>query len=290
MIDSSRGAFGGPPRPRDGRRRLRRRRLVHRLVERRRAGHRPRRPVHRPGARPSRPGVEFVQGSVSDQRPGADSSWRATRSCSTWRRATSSRRREPARRLRDQHRRHAQRAARGRASRRSTAWSTPRPPRSTATRARSRSTRTTTSSPLTPYAVSKLAGENYCLAFYESYGLPDGRGPLLQRLRPRAAARQPVLRRGREVPRVLPRGPAAARSTATASRPATSPTSTTRSTPRCWRRSIRAPRARCSTSGTGIETSVNRLARARSADAIGPRRSRPSTSTAATSTTSGAAS
>jgi UDP-glucose 4-epimerase len=26
--------------------------------------------------------------------------------------------------------------------------------------------------PLTPYAVSKLAGEHYCLAFYESYGLP----------------------------------------------------------------------------------------------------------------------
>ena len=26
--------------------------------------------------------------------------------------------------------------------------------------------------PLTPYAVSKLAGENYCMAFYESYGLP----------------------------------------------------------------------------------------------------------------------
>jgi UDP-glucose 4-epimerase len=25
---------------------------------------------------------------------------------------------------------------------------------------------------LTPYAVSKLAGENYCMAFYESYGLP----------------------------------------------------------------------------------------------------------------------
>src|SRR2546422_990845 len=25
---------------------------------------------------------------------------------------------------------------------------------------------------LTPYAVSKLAGENYCTAFYESYGLP----------------------------------------------------------------------------------------------------------------------
>jgi UDP-glucose 4-epimerase len=26
--------------------------------------------------------------------------------------------------------------------------------------------------PLTPYAVSKLAGEHYCMAFYESYGLP----------------------------------------------------------------------------------------------------------------------
>ena len=26
--------------------------------------------------------------------------------------------------------------------------------------------------PLTPYAVSKLAGEHYCVAFYESYGLP----------------------------------------------------------------------------------------------------------------------
>ncbi len=29
-------------------------------------------------------------------------------------------------------------------------------------------------SPLSPYAVSKLAGEHYCLAFYESYGVPAG--------------------------------------------------------------------------------------------------------------------
>jgi UDP-glucose 4-epimerase len=29
-------------------------------------------------------------------------------------------------------------------------------------------------SPLSPYAVSKLAGEHYCLAFYESYGVPVG--------------------------------------------------------------------------------------------------------------------
>ena len=28
--------------------------------------------------------------------------------------------------------------------------------------------------PLSPYAVSKLAGEHYCVAFYESYGLPVG--------------------------------------------------------------------------------------------------------------------
>lgn len=28
--------------------------------------------------------------------------------------------------------------------------------------------------PLSPYAVSKLAGEHYCLAFYESYGMPVG--------------------------------------------------------------------------------------------------------------------
>jgi len=28
--------------------------------------------------------------------------------------------------------------------------------------------------PLSPYAVSKLAGEHYCLAFYESYGVPAG--------------------------------------------------------------------------------------------------------------------
>jgi len=29
-------------------------------------------------------------------------------------------------------------------------------------------------SPLTPYAVSKLSGEHYCTAFYESYGVPVG--------------------------------------------------------------------------------------------------------------------
>jgi UDP-glucose 4-epimerase len=29
-------------------------------------------------------------------------------------------------------------------------------------------------SPLTPYAVSKLSGEHYCIAFYESYSVPAG--------------------------------------------------------------------------------------------------------------------
>ena len=80
---------------------------------------------------------------------------------------------EPARRLRDQHRRHAQRAA----------WPPARraPDRVVYTGVHlglrqpadaSRSTRTTPIVPLSPYAVSKLGGEHYCLAFYESYGLP----------------------------------------------------------------------------------------------------------------------
>ena len=78
---------------------------------------------------------------------------------------------------------------------------------------------------------------------------PAGRGrPLLERLRERPAARQPVLRRHREVLRRRASTARRSRSTATASRRATSPTSTTRSTRPCSRRSSRAPRARSSTS------------------------------------------
>ena len=44
--------------------------------------------------------------------------------------------------------------------------------------------------PLSPYAAAKLAGENYCAAFSEVYGLETVRASLLQRLRPAADAGQ----------------------------------------------------------------------------------------------------
>ncbi|MBK7366724.1 MAG: NAD-dependent epimerase/dehydratase family protein [Candidatus Eisenbacteria bacterium] len=59
---------------------------------------------------------------------------------------------------------------------------------------------------LTPYAVSKLGGENYCMAFYESYGLPTTAVRYLERLRTRPGSVEPVLRRGRQVHRGAVRG------------------------------------------------------------------------------------
>ena len=82
---------------------------------------------------------------------------------------------------------------------------------------------------LSPYAVSKLGGENYCTAFAESYGLRVDDRPLLERLRPGPAPGQSLLRRRLEVPRRGARRASRSRSTATASRRATTPTSTTRS-------------------------------------------------------------
>ena len=105
--------------------------------------------------------------------------------------------------------------------------------------------------PLSPYAVSKLAGEHYCGRVLRELRDADRDRPLLQRVRRRPAARQPLLRRHLEVLRRGLRRQVRSRSTATASRRATSRTSTTRSTPRCSRRSTRAPRARCSTSAPG---------------------------------------
>ena len=54
---------------------------------------------------------------------------------------------------------------------------------------------------LSPYAVSKLGGENYCTAFAESYGLRVDDRPLLERVRPGPATGQPLLRRRVQVPR-----------------------------------------------------------------------------------------
>ena len=101
--------------------------------------------------------------------------------------------------------------------------------------------------PLSPYAVSKLAGEHYCLAFYESYGLPVA---VVRYSNVYGAGQRPDNPYCGVVAKFFARPTPASRSrsTATASRRATSRTSTTRSTRRCSRRSARAPRARCSTS------------------------------------------
>ena len=48
--------------------------------------------------------------------------------------------------------------------------------------------------PLSPYAVAKLAGEHYCAAFSECLRSGNGAAALLQRLRPAAAAGQPLCR------------------------------------------------------------------------------------------------
>ena len=82
--------------------------------------------------------------------------------------------------------------------------------------------------PICPYAVGKLAAEGYCRAFHRGLRAGNGRPALLQRLR---TAPGPALRVRRGHPslhhspcsRTAPRW-----STATASSPATSPTSTTR--------------------------------------------------------------
>ena len=102
--------------------------------------------------------------------------------------------------------------------------------------------------PLSPYAVSKLGGENYCLAFYESYGLPTAAVRYSNVFGPGQRPDNPYCGVVCQVPRRAPRGSSRCRSTATASRPATSRTSTTPSRRRFWRRSIRAPKATSSTS------------------------------------------
>ena len=163
-----------------------------------RARHRPRRPVHRPGR--DHPDQRPVRARLGDRRgPGPRARGRRLDRLPPRRPQHHRLDEEPARRLRDEHRRHPERApGRPRVAGR-TASSTPRRRRSTATRARSRSTRTTGWSMLSPYAVSKLGGEHYCQAFYESYGLPRRGRPLLERLRPRPAPGQSVLRRRLQV-------------------------------------------------------------------------------------------
>ncbi|GIW20588.1 MAG: hypothetical protein KatS3mg065_0884 [Chloroflexota bacterium] len=129
--------------------------------------------------------------------------------------------------------------------------------------------------PLSPYAVSKLAGEHYCIAFYESYGLPVCRRPLLERLRDRPAPRQPVLRRGRQVLRCRSRRPAAPD-------PRRRPADPRLHVHRRRRRGdapgghrTRGPKGEVFNVGTGIETTINDLARMVGEAVERPRRGRP---------------
>ena len=108
--------------------------------------------------------------------------------------------------LRDAQRPGERPALRGRCAARRSASSTPRRPRSTATRRATRRARTRTPRPISPYGVSKLCVEHLAYAHARTAGLDGGRCPLLHRLRPAAAARHGVhaaargARRGECVP------------------------------------------------------------------------------------------
>ena len=85
--------------------------------------------------------------------------------------------------------------------------------------------------PLSPYAAGKLAGEHYVARLRPDDGPRRREPPLLQHLRPPAGPVEPLQRRDLAVRPAMSRGPAADRSTATAGRPATSPTWPTPSRP-----------------------------------------------------------
>ncbi len=215
-----------------------------------RPGHRPGRPVHGPRARTLPTSVRVrARARSTDASAGPASSWSEPRSSSTSPRATSSPRREPAGGLRDEHRRHAQRAA-GRPRRRgrrvvytssASVYGNPRVDPDQRGRR-----------PLAALALRRQQARRreLLLAFYESYGLPVAVS-LLERLRAGPAAGRTRTAAWSPSSSWRVRRQAARQSTATASRPATSPTSTTPSRRPCWRRPSRGPRARSSTSGPG---------------------------------------
>ena len=124
--------------------------------------------------------------------------------------------------------------SRPRATRRCGRSSTPRARRCTATPRRTRPHENLTPRPVSPYGVTKLAAEHLCELYRTTSGVPTVSLRLFTVYGPAAAAGHGVLPAGR------PRRSPAARScsTATASRAATSPTSTT-SWPPCGRRRCR---------------------------------------------------
>ena len=135
--------------------------------------------------------------------------------------------------------------------------------------------------------MSKLGGEHYCQAFYESYGLPTTSRPLQQRLRPGPAPGQPVLRRRLEF---LVDAPPGGRSPIHGDGEQTRDYTYVDDAVEATLLAATRPRAEGEVFnvGTGIETSVNRLGIDR--PALRHERPRSSTSTAATSTTSAAVS
>ena len=249
-------------------------------------GDRPRRPVHRAGRRRSRPGPSSCR-ARSPTPPSSTSSSRDQPRPPPRRAQHHRLDGEPAGRLRDEHRGHAQRPAgrprqQGRPGRVHVVGIGLRQPaldpdqRGRRRRRRSRRTPSASSAARTTARPSTRA--TAC--------------------RPRRSATRNVYGPGQRpdnpycgvVSKFLVDAHAGrrCRSTATASRPATTRISTTPSRRRSWRRSTRAPRARSSTSARGSRRRSTSSA-ARSAEPS-TSRSSSATSTAATSTTSGAGS
>ena len=103
---------------------------------------------------------------------------------------------------------------------------------------------TMAASPLAPYAVAKLAAEQYALSFNRVYGLETVALRYFNVFGPRQDPRVAVQRRDPEVHRARCSRARRRRSTATASSRATSRSSTTSCRPTCWRSTPRAARAR----------------------------------------------
>ena len=140
---------------------------------------------------------------------------------------------------------------------------------------------------LTPYAVSKLGGENYCMAFYESYGVPTAAVRYSNVYGPGQDPANPYCGVVAKFIECLFEG-WRPRSTVTACRRATSLTSTTRSRRRSCARRATVPWARCSMSARASRrASMNWPKCSPRSSAWMSSRSTP---TVVTSTTSGVAS
>ena len=137
--------------------------------------------------------------------------------------------------------RDAERARRGARRRRQARWCSPDRRRPTATRRRCPKREEMPTSPLSPYALQKVVGEQYLQMFTQLYGLETVSASATSTSSVRGRTRR--RRTPASFPSSRPRCSRTARrrSTATASRRATSPTSPTSSTACCARARRRAP-------------------------------------------------